>query len=110
MSEDEKVNSYKQMIGQRIKTRRKAIGWTQEDLAKKLDISRMAMFHIETGRNAIAVDRLPTLMAHLKIDANYLFMNKEFDLVNVHNDAFERGIQEGLKRAEIAVQSQMKKD
>jgi transcriptional regulator with XRE-family HTH domain len=45
-------------IGEVIRTRRKALGMTQETLASKLDISRGSLANIETGRQNVLVHQL----------------------------------------------------
>jgi transcriptional regulator with XRE-family HTH domain len=45
-------------IGMVIRTRRKALGMTQETLAAKLDISRGSLANIETGRQNVLVHQI----------------------------------------------------
>lgn len=47
-----------QHIGSTIKHRRKALKLTQEDLAKRLIISRASLANIETGRQNVLVHQL----------------------------------------------------
>jgi transcriptional regulator with XRE-family HTH domain len=41
------------VVGERIRTRRKTLGLTQEQLAQKLEISRASLANIETGRQSL---------------------------------------------------------
>lgn len=41
------------MAGDKLKTLRKILGWSQGDLSRRLDISRMHVYNLETGRNHI---------------------------------------------------------
>ena len=45
-------------IGQLIRARRQVLGWRQEDLARKLDISTHQLQKYEVGDNRIAASRL----------------------------------------------------
>lgn len=37
-------------FGRRVAARRKAKGWTQDDLARRIDMSRASVANMETGR------------------------------------------------------------
>ncbi|MCS6888771.1 MAG: helix-turn-helix transcriptional regulator [Chloroflexus sp.] len=52
----------KEPIGQRIARLRHALGWTQQDLAERLAISRVAVSHIELGLS-VPGERTITLLA-----------------------------------------------
>jgi transcriptional regulator with XRE-family HTH domain len=52
----------RETIGQRIAMRRRQLGWTQEQLAEQIAISRVAVSHIETDLN-VPGERTITLLA-----------------------------------------------
>ena len=58
------MNSNLSFIGTNIRRFRKNRKWTQEELAKRADISRIALIHIESGK---AVPTLDTLSALAKV-------------------------------------------
>jgi transcriptional regulator with XRE-family HTH domain len=45
-------------IGERVKARRRTLGWTQEQLAPRLGMSRASLANIETGRQTVLVHQL----------------------------------------------------
>ena len=55
-------------LGRVIRTRRKALGMTQETLAAKLDISRGSLANIETGRQNVLVHHLYKLGSVLNLE------------------------------------------
>lgn len=55
-------------IGSTIKTRRKALNWTQDVLASKLFISRASLANIETGRQNVLVHQLYSFAKTLELD------------------------------------------
>ena len=61
-----------QALGQRIATHRKALGLTQTQLAKILDISQQTMAHYEVGRLRISVELLATLARTLSVSVEEL--------------------------------------
>ena len=62
----------KRALGERIRTARKALGWTQEVLANKLFISESYLTLIELGKRNISVDTVAALRDVLGLSADYL--------------------------------------
>ena len=60
-------------IGVKIKEARLAANMTQEELAKKIGVSKNAISNYENGVSAPKVELLCAIMKHLEIDANYLY-------------------------------------
>ena len=52
--------------GNRIQTRREALGMSREELAQKLEITRMTVWRIENGKMRLPVDRLKNWARALK--------------------------------------------
>jgi len=66
-------------LGKRIRRYRKALGWTQEQLARAAGISRVNLSRIECGKGTSPTfATLQRIAAALKVDA--------FDLVDVENE------------------------
>lgn len=63
----------KEKIGRRVQKRRKELGYTQEELAEKLHISRTHMGHIEQGRKSPSLKLMEKLARALKINLSDLF-------------------------------------
>ncbi|MEK7570890.1 MAG: helix-turn-helix transcriptional regulator [Patescibacteria group bacterium] len=59
--------------GRKIQKLRKAIGYTQEELAEKLRISRTHMGHIEQGRKSPSIKLMDKLARALKVKVPELF-------------------------------------
>lgn len=64
------------MIGGNIRKYRLRNDMRQEDLAKKLELSRVSLVNIEAGRQAIPIYRIILLCDILKITPNKLFKTK----------------------------------
>lgn len=60
------------LIGERIKQARKVKGWTQEDLAEKIDVAVAYMSRIESGRTQINLTRLAQLSTELDVSIEEL--------------------------------------
>jgi transcriptional regulator with XRE-family HTH domain len=80
-----------QPLGQNIRKLRHQKEWSQEDIAKRLDISIPAFSKIETGVTDINLSRLEQIAAVFDIsavellafnDPNHLLINSELDLLN----------------------------
>lgn len=60
-------------LGRKIRTRRKQLGMTQEQLAEMLGVGHQAMSRIEQGHMAPKMDRLPALAQALQCTVSELF-------------------------------------
>ncbi len=49
---------YYSFIGRNVQNARKAVGMTQEELARELDVSLSMISRLETGRTMVSVERL----------------------------------------------------
>lgn len=59
-------------IGNRITERRKALGWTQEELAEKADLTPQFVSYAESGKRAMRPENLLKLSKALNVSADYL--------------------------------------
>lgn len=66
-------------IGKRIQSRRKQMGYTQEQLAELMDVSIQMISNLERGMKAIRIDNLIPLCRILQISADYILTGKETD-------------------------------
>ena len=62
-------------FGQRLRERRKELGYTQGELAEKLGISLSAVSNYENGQNAMREDVLLRVFDVLQIEPNYLYQD-----------------------------------
>ncbi len=60
-------------IGDKIKEARLASNMTQDELAKRIGVSKNAISNYENGVSTPKVELLCAIMKHLEIDANYLY-------------------------------------
>lgn len=62
-------------IGQRIRKYRKAHGFSQEELAERVNISTPHMSHIETGNTKLSLSVLVSLSEALEVDTDKLLFS-----------------------------------
>ena len=64
-------------MGKRISDRRKALGYTQEQLAELMDVSIQMISNLERGNKAIKIDNLLKLSNILSISTDYLLTGNQ---------------------------------
>ena len=64
-------------IGQRIRSFRKAVGFSQEELASRVDISVTHMSHIETGNTKLSLPVLVLIAESLEVGTDEILFGKE---------------------------------
>ena len=64
-------------MGNRISTRRRIMGMTQETLAEMMDVSTQMISNLETGKKAIRPENLVKLCNVLDVSADYLLTGSE---------------------------------
>lgn len=63
----------KDKLGKKVQRLRKNLGYTQEELAEKINISRTHMGHIEQGRKSPSLKVMDKLARILKVKVSDLF-------------------------------------
>mgnify|MGYP001589604146 FL=1 len=63
----------KEKLGRKVQKLRKSLGYTQEELAEKLNISRTHIGHIEQGRKSPSLKLMDKLARTLKVKVPDLF-------------------------------------
>lgn len=63
----------KEKLGKKMQKLRKSLGFTQEELAEKLNISRTHMGHIEQGRKSPSLKLMEKIARALKVKLQDLF-------------------------------------
>jgi y4mF family transcriptional regulator len=58
----------KETFGERVRDRRKELGWNQADLAKLLDTTQSTISDIEKGQHAPNLDTVARIAKILKVD------------------------------------------
>lgn len=65
-------------IGERLRSARKAKGWTQPDLAEATGISQPEISKFERGQRRIYADDLALMAAALEVPAGWFIEDEEF--------------------------------
>ena len=68
-----------QDIGNRITELRKRLGWTQEELAEKADLTPQFVSYSESGKRAMRPENLLKLSKALNVSADYLLTGEIID-------------------------------
>lgn len=66
-------------IGNRITELRKRLGWTQEELAEKADLTPQFVSYAESGKRAMRPENLLKLSKALNVSADYLLTGEIID-------------------------------
>lgn len=66
-----------QGIGKRIQSRRKQLGYTQEQLADLMNVSVQMVSNLERGNKAIRIDNLIPLSHILDVSTDYILTGKQ---------------------------------
>lgn len=64
-------------IGERVNLRRKALGYTQEQLAEKINVSVQMISNLELGKKAIRPENIIKICDTLEISADYLLTGSD---------------------------------
>lgn len=64
-------------MGKRIQNRRKQLGYTQEQLAERMNVSIQMVSNLERGNKAIRIDNLMKLSRILNISTDYILTGRE---------------------------------
>lgn len=77
---------YNQWLGKRIKSARKHFGFTQEKIAKELDIPRTTYLYLETGLSDVGSYYILSLSNIYKITPAYFFSSSVILPNQQHNE------------------------
>jgi transcriptional regulator with XRE-family HTH domain len=72
MPSPETIDEELRAAGERIRAARRERGWTQDDLAQKVGVSRSAVAQWETGRSGQVRGNMARIARALEIDVEYL--------------------------------------
>lgn len=70
------------LLGNRLKSLREENGLTQEELAKKLSVSKSAISYYENGKRIPTVDNFHKLASILNVSFDYLVGNDYFEIAD----------------------------
>lgn len=66
-------------VGARIRRRREELGWTQDQLARKANISKSFLSDVENGKRNVGADKLLDISRALNRSLDYLMTGKDAD-------------------------------
>lgn len=81
-------------ISEKILQLRKAKGFTQEELAEKLNVSRQSVSKWESGQSVPELEKLVTLCEVFQVSADYLLKPSELDQLSIKTEMLEKQQQE----------------
>ena len=64
-------------IGNRICARRRALGYTQEQIADMMDVSIQMISNLERGNKAIRIDNLLKICQILRVSTDYILTGEQ---------------------------------
>jgi len=68
-------------LGERIKTRRQELGWTQDELAAKADLSKGFLSDLENGKRNVSANNLLDIARVLSLSLDFLMKGEKGDVV-----------------------------
>lgn len=106
----ENSNQLLKEMGKRVHLRRKALGYTQEQLAEKINVSIQMISNLELGKKAIRPENIVKLCSVLEISADYLLTgNKPDNKISEISEKLSNLSQESLNAIELLVDILSKK-
>jgi len=63
-------------VGERIKSRRDELDWTQDDLAQRAKISKSFLSDLENGKRNVGADKLLDIARAISLSLDYLMTGK----------------------------------
>jgi len=100
-------------LGDRIRNRRSKLGWTQEHLAEKAQISKGFVSDLETGARGVGADNLLEISQALGVTLDYLMKGDESEpenaQVHVPSSLSDFAKQEGLSFAQTLMLLDMRR-
>ncbi len=89
-------------FGNRLKTVRKILGLSQEDLADKLNLTRSSISKCEKDKSFVSEQTLKILAQQYKVNLNYLLAEIGDPIIsNQNNDEFILRLKEFLRQEKI---------
>lgn len=74
--------AHRQLVGENVRSLRKARGWSQEELGEKADLSYKFIGEIERGAVNPSLDSLAGIAAALGIEISKLFLNESHIVIS----------------------------
>ncbi|MBQ3004358.1 MAG: helix-turn-helix transcriptional regulator [Clostridia bacterium] len=98
-------------IGKRIQTRRKQMGYTQEQLSELMNVSIQMISNLERGNKAIRIDNLIKLCQILNVSCDYILTGQEaLKDIEILSEKFLKLAVKDKKMIELLIDYCSKKD
>lgn len=68
------------LLGRALRDRRRHLGWTQTELARRAGVSRPWISEVENGKPTVQLDRLLQVVSALDLDLALHQKTREFDM------------------------------
>ena len=81
-------------VSEKILQLRKAKGFTQEELAEKLNVSRQSVSKWESGQSVPELEKLVALSGIFEVTTDYLLKPSELDELSIKTEMLEKQQQE----------------
>lgn len=81
-------------VSEKILQLRKANGFTQEELAEKLNVSRQSVSKWESGQSVPELEKLVALSEIFQVSTNHLLKPSELDQLSIKTEMLEKQQQE----------------
>ena len=93
--------------GKRIQQLRKERGFTQEQLAEKLNVSQNTIAKIESGLRRPSIDFLLEISEFFKVSTNYLVFGVHVE--DVEDEKLKKDIDEAIKKIDQTIEKLLEK-
>lgn len=67
-------------VGNRIRSRREELGWTQDELARNAGISKSFLSDLENGKRNVGADKLLDIARALSLSLDFLMKGKDAEV------------------------------
>ena len=91
-------------LSERVTALRKQAGWSQEELAQRLDVSRQAVSKWESGQVIPEVEKIVELSKAFDVTVDYLLKPSEIDELSVKTEILEQQQKQMLVREQKRTQ------
>ena len=91
-------------LSERVTALRKQAGWSQEELAQRLDVSRQAVSKWESGQVIPEVEKIVELSKVFDVTVDYLLKPSEIDELSVKTEILEQQQKQMLVREQKRTQ------
>lgn len=97
------MDVFKKKLGEKIKTLRMKFGWSQEDLAQKMDMNRVSLSQIENGQREVSAEEIAGFSRIFNIPTDILLDLKQDIKVVLEANKEGSHMKQKQKKAELRI-------